>query len=194
MLAAAFGGAGLRVARDGQAVGGGGVECGGGGVPRLPIVPSALDRKDQPSLCWMTRVGSEAKREVCEAGAMEANACPRRASASVTYTTVCSLRVRVTAMEGCGPRRRPETRTMLVVAGEEPTGAKVGTEEAGVAPMAKGAGAPGSWPRGAGAKSGAGGRRRQGLAGSALAVRRSQGGTSPRPPRSGGGEQSWCRR
>ena len=40
-----FGGAGLRVARDGLAVGRGGVECGGGGMPRLPIVPSALDRK-----------------------------------------------------------------------------------------------------------------------------------------------------
>ena len=26
--------------------------------------------RDQPSLCWMTRVGSEAKREVCRAGAM----------------------------------------------------------------------------------------------------------------------------
>ena len=42
-------------------------------------------------------------------------------------------------MEGCGPRRRPETRTTLVAAGEEPTGAKVGTEEAGVAPVAEGA-------------------------------------------------------
>ena len=31
------------------------------------------------------------------------------------------------------------------------------------------------------------GRRRQGLAGSVLAVRRSQGGTSPGPPWSGGG-------
>ena len=45
MLATAFGGAGLRVAWDGRAVGGGGVECGGGGVPRLPVVPSAPDRK-----------------------------------------------------------------------------------------------------------------------------------------------------
>ena len=87
--------------------------------------------RDQPSLCWMTRVGSEAKREVCRAGAMWANACPRRASASVTYTTVCRLWVRVTAMEGCGPRRRPETRTTPVVAGEEPTGAKVGTVAGG---------------------------------------------------------------
>ena len=115
--------------------------------------------RDQPSSCWMTRVGSEAKREVCRAGAMEANACPRRASASVTYTTVCRLWVRVTAMEGCGPRRRPGTRTMPVVAGEEPTGAKVGTEEAGVAPVAQGAGAPGrgGWPRRGGAESGAGG-------------------------------------
>ena len=25
--------------------------------------------RDQPSLCWMTRVGIEAKREVCRAGA-----------------------------------------------------------------------------------------------------------------------------
>ena len=62
-------------------------------------------------------------------------------------------------MEGCGPRRRPETRTMPVVAGEDPTGAKVGTEEAGVAPVAEGAGAPGrgGWPRRGGAESGAGG-------------------------------------
>ena len=62
-------------------------------------------------------------------------------------------------MEGCGPRRRPETRTMPVVAGEEPTGAKVGTEEARVAPVAEGAGAPGrgGWPRRGGAESGAGG-------------------------------------
>ena len=90
---------------------------------------------------------------------MEANACPRRASASVTYTTVCRLWVRVTAMEAYGPRRRPETRTMPVVAGEEPTGAKVGTEEAGVAPVAEGAGAPGrgGWSRRGGAESGAGG-------------------------------------
>ena len=45
LLAAAFEGAGLRVARDGRAVGGRGVESGSRGVPRLPIVPSALDRK-----------------------------------------------------------------------------------------------------------------------------------------------------
>ena len=57
-------------------------------------------------------------------------------------------------MEACGPRRRPETRTMPDAAGEEPTGAKVGTEEAGVALVAEGAGAPGG--RG-GAESGAGG-------------------------------------
>ena len=115
--------------------------------------------RDQPSSCWMTRVGSEAKREACRAGVMEANACPRRASASVTYTTVCRLWVRVTAMEVCGPRRRPETRTMPDVAGEEPTGAKVGTEKAGVAPVAEGAGAPGrgGWLRRGGAESGAGG-------------------------------------
>ena len=99
--------------------------------------------RDQPSACWITRVGREAKREACRAGVMEANACPRRASASVMYTTVCRLWVRVTAMEACGPRRRPETRTMPDAAGEEPTGAKVGTEEAGVAPVAEGAGAPG---------------------------------------------------
>ena len=45
------------------------------------------------------------------------------------------------------------------VAGEEPTGAKVGTEEAGVAPVAEGAGAPGvrGWLRRGGAESGAGG-------------------------------------
>ena len=62
-------------------------------------------------------------------------------------------------MEGCGPRWKPETRTTPVVAGEEPTGAKVGTEEAGVAPVAEGAGAPGrgGWPRRGGAESGAGG-------------------------------------
>ena len=45
LLAAAFGGAGLRVARNGRAVGGLGVGSGSGGVPRLPIVPSALDGK-----------------------------------------------------------------------------------------------------------------------------------------------------
>ena len=136
--------------------------------------------RDQPSLCWMTRVGSEAKREVCRAGAMWANACPRRASASVTYTTVCRLWVRVTAMEGCGPRRRPETRMTPVVAGEEPTGAKVGTVEVGVAPVAVGAGAPGrgGWPRRGGAKSGAGGAAAPGAsrecAGGAEEPRRNQ--------------------
>ena len=105
-----------------------------------------------------TRAGKEAKKEACRAGVMEANACPRRASASVTHTTVCRLWVRVTTMEVCGPRRRPETRTMPDVAGEEPTGAKVGTEEAGVAPVAEGAGAPGrgGWLRRVGAESGAG--------------------------------------
>ena len=46
-------------------------------------------------------------------------------------------------MEACGPRRRPETRTMPVVAVEEPTRTKVGTVEAGVAPVAEGAGVPG---------------------------------------------------
>ena len=48
---------------------------------------------------------------------------------------------------------------MPVVVGEEPTGAKVGTEEAGVAPVAEGARAPsrGGWPRRGGAESGAGG-------------------------------------
>ena len=136
--------------------------------------------RDQPSSCWMMRVGSEAKREVCRVGAMEANACPRRASASVTYTTVCRLWVRVIAMEGCGPRRRPETRTMPVVAGEEPTGAKVGTEEAGVAPVAEGAGAHGrgGWPRRGGAESGAGGAAAPGAcregAGGAEEPRRNQ--------------------
>ena len=114
--------------------------------------------RDQPSSCWMARAGSEAKREVCRAGAMEANACPRRASGSVTYTTVCRLWVRVSAMEGCGPRRRPETRTMPTVARKEPTGAKVGTEEAAVAPVAEGAGAllRGGWLRRGGSESGAG--------------------------------------
>ena len=84
---------------------------------------------------------------------MVANACPRRASASVTYTTVCKLWVRVTATEACGPRRRPEA------VGEEPTRAKVGTEEAEVAPVAGGAGAPGGrgWLRRGGVESGAGG-------------------------------------
>ena len=141
-------------------------------------LPSTV--RDEPSLCWMTRVGSEAKREVCRAGAMEASACPRRASASVTYTTVCTLSVRVTAMEGCGPRRRPETQTMPVVAGEEPTGAKVGTGEAGLAPVAEGAGAPGrgGWPRRGGAESGAGGAAAPGAcrecAGGAEEPRRNQ--------------------
>ena len=152
--------------------------------------------RDQPSSCWMTRVGSEAKREVCRAGAMEANACPRRASPSVTYTTVCRLWVRVTAMEGCGPRRRPETRTMPVVAGEEPTGAKVGTEEAGVAPVAEGAGAPGrgGWPRRGGAESGAGGAAAPGAcregAGGAEEPRRNQSRSAVER----GGGQFWCRR
>ena len=43
--------------------------------------------------------------------------------------------------------------------GEEPTGAKVGTEEAEVVPVAEGAGAPGGrgWLRRGGAESGAGG-------------------------------------
>ena len=144
--------------------------------------------RDQPWLCLMTRVGSEAKREVCRAGAMEANACPRRASASMTYTTVCRLWVRVTAMEGCGPRRRPETRTMPVVAGEEPTGAKVGTEEAGVAPVAEGAGAPG---RGGWRGRGGGARGLQG-------VRWRCGGAKAEPVQvrrgAGGGGQFWCRR
>ena len=145
--------------------------------------------RDQPSSCWMTRVGSEAKREVCKAGAMEANACPRRASASVTYTTVCRLWVRVTAMEGCGPRRRPETRTMPVVAGKEPTGAKVGTEEAGVAPVAEGTGAPvrGGWPRRGRAESGAGGAAAPGACREGAGGADAQGGTSPGPPWSGGG-------
>ena len=136
--------------------------------------------RDHPSSCWMTRVGSEAKREVCQPGAMEANACPRQASASMTYTTVCRLWVRVTAMEGCGPRRRPEMRMMPAVAGEEPMGAKVGTEEAGVAPVAEGAGAPGrgGWPRRGGAESGAGGAAAPGAcregAGGAEEPRRNQ--------------------
>ena len=138
--------------------------CPSSGLPRTV--------RDQPSSCWMTRVGSEAKREVCRAGAMEANACPRRASASVTYKTVCRLWVRVAAMEGCGPRRRPETRTMPVVAGEEPTGAKVGTEEAGMAPRR------GGWPRRGGAESGAGGAAAPGAcregAGGAEEPRRNQ--------------------
>ena len=43
MLAAALGRAGVRVAWDGRLVGGGGVECGGGGVPGLPVVTPALD-------------------------------------------------------------------------------------------------------------------------------------------------------
>ena len=114
--------------------------------------------RDQPSSCWMTRVGSEAKREACRAGVMEANACPRRASASLTYTTVRRLWVRVTAMEVSGPRRRAETWTMPDAASEEPTLAKVGTEEVGAAPVAEGAGAPGrgGWLRRGGAESGAG--------------------------------------
>ena len=154
--------------------------------------------RDQPSSCWMTRVGSEAKREACRAGAMEANACPRRASTSVTYTTVCRLRVRVTAMEVCGPRRMPETRTMPVVAGEEPTGAKVGTEEAGVAPVAEGAGAPGrgGWLTSGGAGSGAGGAAAPGAcregAGGAEEPRRNQSRSAVE--RGGGGGQFWCRR
>ena len=152
--------------------------------------------RDQPSSCWMMRVGSEAKKEVCRAGAIEANACPRRASASVTYTTVCRLWVRVTAMEGCRPRRRPETRTMPVVAGEEPTGGKVGTEEAGVAPVAEGAGAPGrgGWPRRGGAESGAGGAAAPGAcregARSAEEPRRNQSRSAVER----GGAQFWCRR
>ena len=153
--------------------------CGGCPSSRLPLTV-----RDQPSLCWMTRVGSEAKREACRVGEMWANACPRRASASVMYTTVCGFRVRVTAMEGCGPRRRPETRTTLVVAGEELTGAKVGTEEVGVAPVAEGAGAPGrgGWPRRGGAKSGAGGAAAPGecrqCAGGAEELRRNQSRSS----------------
>ena len=87
--------------------------------------------RDRPSSCWMTRVVREAKSEVCRTAAMEANACPRRASASVTYTTVCRLWVRVTAMERCGPRWRPEMRTMPVVAGEEPTGEEGGDRGGG---------------------------------------------------------------
>ena len=98
---------------------------------------------DQPSGCWMTRAGREANREACTAGVMAANEGPRRVSGSVTYTTVWRLCVRVTAMEACGPRRRPETRTMPEVAGEAPTGEKVGTAEAEVAPAAGSAGAPG---------------------------------------------------
>ena len=48
---------------------------------------------------------------------------------------------------------------MPEVAGEEPTGVKVGTEEAGVVPVAEGAGAPGGrgWLRRGGAESGTGG-------------------------------------
>ena len=88
----------------------------------------------------MTRAGSEANGEACRAGVMAANACPRRASASVTYRTVRRLCVRLTAMEACGPRRRPETQTMPEAAGEAPTGEKVGTAEAEVAPAAGGAG------------------------------------------------------
>ena len=83
-------------------------------------------------------------------------------------------------MEGCGPGRRPELRTTPVVAGKEPTGVKVGTEEAGVAPVAVGAGAPlrGGWPRRGGAESGAGGAAAPGAsrecAGGAEEPRRNQ--------------------
>ena len=128
--------------------------CQGCPSSRLPCTV-----RDQPSACCITRVGSEANREACRAGVMAANACPRRASASVTYTTVCGLWVRVTAMEAGGPRRRPKTRTMPEAAGEEPTGAKVGTAEAEVAPAAGSAGAPGGRGRlrEDGAESGAGG-------------------------------------
>ena len=149
--------------------------------------------RDQPSLCWMTRAGSEAKREVCWAGAMEANACPRRGSASVAYTTVCRLWVRMTAMEGYGPRRRPETRTMLVVAGEEPMGAKLGTEEAGVA---TGAGGRGGARQGGLAEEGWGGewRGRGGGARGFQGVRWRCGGAKAEPVqvrRGAGGEGSF---
>ena len=49
-------------------------------------------------------------------------------------------------MEGCGPRRRPETRTTPVVAGEEPTGAKVETRGGGGG--AGGGGRGGAWEGG----------------------------------------------
>ena len=58
-------------------------ECQGWPSSRLPWTVS-----DQPSGCWMMRAGSDANREACRAGVMAANACPRRASASMTYTTV----------------------------------------------------------------------------------------------------------
>ena len=71
-------------------------------------------------------------------------------------------------------------RTMPVVAGEEPTGAKVGTEEAGVAPVAEGAGAPG---RGGLAEEGWGGewRGRGGGAKGLQGVRRRCGGAKAEP-------------
>ena len=65
-------------------------------------------------------------------------------------------------------------------AGEEPTGAKVATEKAGVAPVAGGAGAPGGrdWVRRGGAESGAGGAVAPGscreVAGGAEEPRRNQ--------------------
>ena len=43
LMAAAFGGAGVRVAWGGWPMEGGGVECGGRGVPGLAVVASTLD-------------------------------------------------------------------------------------------------------------------------------------------------------
>ena len=165
--------------------------CQGCPSSRLPWTVS-----DQPTGCWMMRAGSEASREVCRAGVMAAKAWPRRASASVTYTTVWRLCVRVAAMEACAPRRRPETRTMMDAAGEEPTGDKVGTAEAEVAPAAGSAGAPGGRGglRQGGAGSGAGGAVAPGLVRWALVGRRSQDGTSLGTLRCAEGGRFWCRR
>ena len=85
---------------------------------------------------------------------------------------------------------------MPEVACEERSGAKVGTEEAEVVPVAEGTGAPGgrSWLRRGGARVARAGRWRRGPAGRAQEGRRSQGRTSPHPPWSGGGGRFWCRR
>ena len=58
LLAAAFGRAGVRVAWDGRPVGGGVVECGGGGVPGLPVVTPALDREG-PALGMLYYAGGQ---------------------------------------------------------------------------------------------------------------------------------------
>ena len=49
-------------------MGGGGVERGGGGVPRLPIVPSALDRKGPALVVLDDARGQQGKEEGVQGG------------------------------------------------------------------------------------------------------------------------------